>query len=83
VSRLGLGNASKEAQRVQTPERNTPDWSQCCPVTTDVADVTLWLFFRTRQLNVTCDNLVDGEVFLHYSLIPSVSKGSGAQERGH
>lgn len=27
---------------------------------------------RTRQLNVTCDNLVDGEVFLHYSLIPSL-----------
>lgn len=52
-------------------------------MTTDVADVILWLFFRTRQLNVTCDNLVDREVFLHYSLIPSVSKGSGAQERGH
>ncbi|XP_005362188.1 stimulated by retinoic acid gene 6 protein-like [Microtus ochrogaster] len=27
---------------------------------------------RTRQLNVTCDSSVDREVFLHYSLIPSL-----------
>lgn len=37
-------------------------------------------FFRTMQLNVTCDNSFDREDFLHYSLIPSVSKGSTAQE---
>ncbi|GAB1288474.1 Stimulated by retinoic acid gene 6 protein-like [Apodemus speciosus] len=28
---------------------------------------------RTRQLNVTCDNSLDRENFLHYSLIPSIS----------
>ncbi|XP_076420265.1 stimulated by retinoic acid gene 6 protein-like isoform X5 [Peromyscus maniculatus bairdii] len=27
---------------------------------------------RTRRLNVTCDSSVDREVFLHYSLIPSL-----------
>ncbi|XP_021056717.1 stimulated by retinoic acid gene 6 protein-like isoform X1 [Mus pahari] len=27
---------------------------------------------RTRQINITCDNPVDREVFLHYSLIPSL-----------
>lgn len=39
------------------------------------------LFSRTRQLNVTCDSSVDREFFLHYSLIPSVSKGVGTQGR--
>lgn len=37
------------------------------------------LFFRTRQLNSTCVGSVDLELFLHYSLIPSVSKGRGRE----
>ena len=41
-----------------------------------------WLFFRTRQLNGTCDISVDMELFLHYSLIPSVSEGRGGSVRG-
>lgn len=41
----------------------------------------LWLFFRTRQLNGTCASSVDMELFLHYSLIPSVSEGRGASGR--
>ncbi|KAF4025511.1 hypothetical protein G4228_017463, partial [Cervus hanglu yarkandensis] len=31
-----------------------------------------WLFFRTGRLNGTCDSSVDMELFLHYSLIPSL-----------
>jgi hypothetical protein len=41
---LGLGNASEEVQMLQTSERNTPGWSQCCPMTVDVADVTCGYF---------------------------------------
>ena len=55
------------------------DGSMPAAVTDDV-NVFFWLFFRTRQLNGTCVSSVDMELFLHYSLIPSVSKGRGEQE---
>lgn len=48
-------------------------------------ECVFWIFSRTRQLNGTCADLVDMELFLHYSLIPSVStagEGGGGDGRG-